>query len=114
MKKKSKEAETVEISHLDTEADTIENVVTVNEIKALEQVADPVAVPEEASVESVAFEAKHFSTYTVTFSNNGSTTSVRFEFKDTDNGDVGSGSIHCGMFLRIIRNILQKKLLVRY
>ena len=80
------------ISHLDTEADTIENVVTVNEIKALEQVADPVAVPEEASVESVAFEAKHFSTYTVTFSNNGSTTSVRFEFKDTDNGDVGSGS----------------------
>lgn len=92
IEEKSKEAETVEISHLDTEADTIENVVTVNEIKALEQVADPVAVPEEASVESVAFEAKHFSTYTVTFSNNGSTTSVRFEFKDTDNGDVGSGS----------------------
>ena len=45
LKKMSKEAETVEISHLDTEADTIENVVTVNEIKALEQVADPVAVP---------------------------------------------------------------------
>ena len=91
IEEKSKEAETVEISHLDTEADTIENVVTVNEIKALEQVADPVAVPEEASVESVAFEAKHFSTYTVMFYNN-NYTSVSFDFKDTNNGDVGSGS----------------------
>ena len=95
IEEKSKEVETVEISHLDTKVDTTESVVTANEIKALEQVADPVEVPEEASVESVAFEAKHFSTYTVMFYNNNYYnyyTSVQFEFKDTDNGDVGSGS----------------------
>lgn len=100
-----------------TKVDTTESVVTANEIKALEQVADPVEVPEEASVESVAFEAKHFSTYTVMFYNNNynyNYTSVSFDFKDTDNGDVGSGSYSLMMFLRIIRNILQKKLLVRY
>ena len=93
IEEKSKEVETVEISHLDTKVDTTESVVTANEIKALEQVADPVEVPEEASVESVAFEAKHFSTYTVMFYNNNyNYTSVSFDFKDTDDGDVGSGS----------------------
>lgn len=92
IEEKSKEAAVIEISHLDTDADTTEGVVTADKIKGLEQVADEVVVADETSVESVEFEAKHFSTYTVTFYNNNNYTSVSFDFKDTNNGDVGSGS----------------------
>ena len=92
IEEKSKEATAIEISHLDTDADTTKGIVTVDEIKGLEQAADEVAVADGISVESVSFEARHFSTYAVTFySGRLDSKTVYFDFVDTENNSVGSG-----------------------
>ena len=95
IEEKSKEAAVIEISHLDTDVNTTESVVTADEIKGLEQVADEVVVGDEASVESVEFEAKHFSTYTITFNytkNNRPSQSLTIALVDTDGAAIGNGN----------------------
>lgn len=88
IEEKSKEAAVIDISHLDTDVDTTEGIVTVDEIKGMEQVAEEVVVPDE-SVESVGFEAKHFSTYTVTFYKGSTNLTASFKIVDLNGNEIG-------------------------
>ncbi len=88
---KSKEATAIEVSHLDTDANTTADIVSVDEIKNLELVADELVVAKEENIENVNFEAKHFSTYTVVFySSRRSSVKATFKFVDTNQNSVGS------------------------
>lgn len=69
IEEKSKEATQIEIAHVETEADTVQDVLTAQEVSGLEVVADGLELDGDSSVGAVQFNAEHFSTYTLIFGN---------------------------------------------
>lgn len=64
---KSKEADSVEIMHLDTDADVRNEEIASGEVSELDRITETMSVPGEENITEIAFEAQHFSTYTVVF-----------------------------------------------
>ena len=100
IEEKSKEADSVDVMHVETVEELIKEPITAEEVIALEKVSDTVNVAGEEKLSQVAFEAEHFSTYVVTF-----TAGRRAELKmtihimDSDTGEeiqsqkIGEGNI---------------------
>ena len=71
VEKHSKEADVIEVMYVETtKEDEAQANVTAEDVIALEAVSEPIEVAGEESVASVMFDAEHFSTYTVIFTNN--------------------------------------------
>ena len=71
VEKHSKEADVIEVMYVETtKEDEAQAKVTAEDVIALEAVSEPIEVAGEESVASVMFDAEHFSTYTVIFTNN--------------------------------------------
>ena len=99
IEEKSAEAETVEIKHVDIgEVDvTADDVskITAEEVQTMEDVSEVIEVPGDAKINEVAFEAEHFSIYTIYFS---ITTSSEINIITVDtNGNV-IGNINSGYY----------------
>ncbi|MCC2818714.1 InlB B-repeat-containing protein, partial [Lachnoclostridium pacaense] len=70
IEKNSKEADSVEVLYVaTTKEDEPQADVSSHDVISVEAVADAVDVSGEQSISEIAFEAEHFSVYTVTFTN---------------------------------------------
>ena len=85
----SKEADSVEIMYVETtKEDEVQADVTAEDVVAVEAVAEPVEVAGDESVDSVAFEAEHFSTYTIVFNKMLGTGELKIQLAKYENGRV--------------------------
>lgn len=89
----SKEADVVEIMYVETTKEgEVQADVTAEDVVAVEAVAEPVEVAGDESVEAVAFEAEHFSTYTIVFNKMVGTSNLKIQLVKYENGKaVGIG-----------------------
>ncbi len=67
IEKESKEADAVEIRHLDLDSEIGQEKIIAEDINELEKVGDTIDVSGDRAVEAVAFSAEHFSVYVVNF-----------------------------------------------
>ena len=81
-------ADRIEIAHLETESDVQREAITHLDVDNLEQVADAVEVVGGESVPTIGFEAEHFSTYTIVFSNEDNR-SVDITIEDMQGNPIG-------------------------
>jgi len=85
----SKEADSVEIMYVETTKEgEVQADVTAEDVVAVEAVAEPVEVAGDESVDSVAFEAEHFSTYTIVFNKMLGTGELKIQLAKYENGRV--------------------------
>ncbi|MCI6887023.1 MAG: InlB B-repeat-containing protein, partial [Lachnospiraceae bacterium] len=91
IKEKSKDADSIEIMHVDTVVDATKHVVLTDDVAKLDKVSDTVAVPKSESVEKVEFNAEHFSIYTVMFTKNDTSGSLTIHVVDENGTEIGNG-----------------------
>ncbi|MCB7320895.1 InlB B-repeat-containing protein [Lacrimispora sp. 210928-DFI.3.58] len=90
IEEKSKEADSVEIMHLDTDADVRNEEIASGEVSELDRMTETVSVPGEENITEIAFDAQHFSTYTVVFKrNNWNSSTLSIHVVDTAGTEIG-------------------------
>ena len=85
----SKEADTVEVMYVaTTKEDEPQAKITASDVLSVEPVSEVVDVAGDESVGAVAFEAEHFSTYTLVFGNSNSSSSLKIQVKNASGDNI--------------------------
>lgn len=85
IEEKSKEADKVEIMHVEMDSVEERSILTEKESINLESVAEPMEVAGDTEIQEISFEAEHFSTYTIVFTyNSGRSKNVTIHLMDVD------------------------------
>ncbi len=89
----SKEADTVEVIYVATsKEDETQAEITATDVLSVQSVSEIVNIAGDESVSEVAFDAEHFSVYTVMFANTGRDKQQKVYVEDTKGNNIGNGS----------------------
>ena len=92
IKQHSKGADTVEVMYVaTTKEEKPQEKITPEDVLSIEPVSETLNVTDEQGIGEVAFEAEHFSTYTVVFGNSSSSRRLNVEVKNTNGESIGKG-----------------------